>query len=75
MTGNVLTVLTALQREFPSWAVWRRGDGEWSATRVPRGGRTGSPGSVLLWVFAHSPEELGARMREEDQAPPASSIG
>lgn len=64
--GGALATITALQREFPAWAMWRDGSGQWSATRAP-GDREPSSGSWLLWVRADCAEDLVARMREEDQ--------
>lgn len=65
-TGGTLATLTALQRDFPRWAMWRDGIGTWSATRAP-GPQRPSPGSWLLWVRADSAEELVAKMRREDE--------
>lgn len=60
---KTLDTLTALQRDFPDWAMWRYGDGTWVATRTP-GDQEPSPGSRLLWVYADSAEDLVARIRK-----------
>lgn len=62
-TGSNLDTLTALRRDFPTWAMWRHGDGTWVATRPPGGSRP-SRGSWLVWVYGDSAEELAARMRK-----------
>lgn len=61
-TGSTLDTLTA-QRDFPTWAMWRHGDGTWVATCTPIGSPP-SRGSWLLWVFADNAEELVTRMRK-----------
>lgn len=62
-TGTILATLTALQRDFPAWAMWRDGAGRWVATRPP-GPYEPSPGSYLLWVYGDTADELVTRMRK-----------
>lgn len=59
--------LREVKREFPAWVVWRDAREEWSATRPPKGrSEQPSPGSHLIWAYAHSAEDLKGRMRERD---------
>ncbi len=63
--SEILVQLVSLMREFPHWAIWRTGSGEWSAVRIPVRGRS-LPDQVLMWIHAKNSQELRTRIHAAD---------